>query len=477
MKRFLLILLAMMFCIPVMAEEESLEFVLYDSEASVPGAWQLITGVNTTNAHGDFDPYLITENGYFVVEYNGTPSAVYLALSEWTAGTWSQVDTPAECVEDGTVLKATFTYEQCVQAYGSNDFSEIDQVCVGSANSTGETRVYRIVWHGQPLQDEMGADVILFRGAATSSAANYNMAFCFTKHVGGEFDASQIGVGARIYAEYSGPSNAVYLALSSHSGATHWARVDASEVVDLGYGLYGSYFDYDAMVKAWGDNFARLDQFSVFSTTSQPITLRKLAYFAGNPEPADTSDGRWERPDTGIAFIGDSICQNAMLIYGDWNTILNRADCCNFGIGGQTTVELVARIDELANRDYSMVVFICGINDIGHGYTNEEIVGNFDQMIQTIRANNPECQFLLVSVLPTTNAFYAGQQWKIVELNAAYKKYADNNEGVHYVDVYSSFTHKEGAYAYPELLSDGLHPNADGYAKMAEVLKEYLPVE
>lgn len=476
MKRLILILAALLLCVPAFAED-SVEVVLFDGEASVPGAWTLITGVNTTNASGDFDPYLITEDGCFVVEYTGTPDGVYLALSEWTAGTWSQADAPASCVAEDDILKATFTYEQCVNAYGSTDFSEIDQVCVGSANANGATTLKKLTWYGKPLQDELGADAVLFRGAATSNAVNSNMAFCFTKHVGGEFDAAQIGAGARIYAEYTGPKNGVYLALSSHSGATHWARVDASEIVDLGNGSYGSYFNYDVMVKAWGDDFALLDQFTVFSNSASEVKLRKLAYFAGDAEPTDTSDGRWIRPDTGIAFIGDSICQNALLIYGDWNNILGRADCCNYGIGGQTTMELVARIDELAQRDYSMVVFICGINDIGHGYTNEEIVGNFDAMIKAIREKNADCEFLLVSVLPTTKAFYAGRQWKINELNDAYKAYADSNEGVTYVDVYSAFTEKEGAYAYPELLSDGLHPNAEGYAKMAEILINYLPAQ
>ena len=478
MKKFILAMLVMVLCLPACAEELTpIETVLFDAEASVPGAWQLITGVNTTNAHGDFDPYLITEGGCFIVEYTGTPNAIYLALSEWTAGTWSQMDGPAECTAAGERLIATFTYEQCVAAYGSSDFSEVDQVCVGSANSTGETKVFKITWSGKPPQDELGADAVLFRGAATSNAVNTNMLFCFTKHVGGEFDASQIGVGARMYVEYTGPKNAVYLALSSHSGATQWARVNPTEIVDLGNGNYGAYFDYQAMVAAWGDNFARLDQFTVFSSTAETVILRKLAYFAGDAQPTDQSDGRWDRPDTGIAFIGDSICQNALLIYGDWNAILGRNDCCNFGIGGQTTDHLVARIDEVAQRDYTMVVFICGINDIGRGNTSEEIVANYDAMINAIRAKNPDCQFLLVSVLPTTNAFYTGQQWRITELNDAYRAYAESHEGVTFVDVYSSFTSKSGAYAYPYLLSDGLHPNAEGYTKMAEILKPYLPAD
>lgn len=475
MKRLILFLAVMLMFVPAFAEGAPLEYVLFEGEAAVPGAWQLITGVNTTNAYGEFDPYLITEGGCFIVEYTGTPNAIYLALSEWQAGTWSQADAPAVCEEVGGILKATFTFEQCVEKYGSTDFSEVDQICVGSASSTGETKVLRIIWQGKPLQDELGADEVLFRGAATSQVANSNMAYVFTKHVGGEFDAAQIGPGARIYAEYAGPKDGVYLAVSSHSGATQWARVNASEVIERGDGMYGSYFDYDAIVKAWGDNFARLDQFTIFSATSQTVTLRKLAYFTGEGAPADSSDGKWDRPDTGIAFIGDSICQNALLMFGDWNTILSRTDCCNFGIGGQTTEELVARIDELAKRDYSKVVFICGINDIGRGHTNDEIVGSFDTMIKAIRENNPDCEFLLVSVLPTTSAFYTGQQDKIVQLNLAYENYANQTEGVTYVDVYSAFTAKAGAYAYPELLSDGLHPNAEGYAKMAEALAPYLP--
>ena len=141
------------------------------------------------------------------------------------------------------------------------------------------------------------------------------------------------------------------------------------------------------------------------------------------------------------------------------------------------TVECRARIDELACRDYSMIVFICGINDIGRGYTKEEIVANYDAMITAVREKNPDCEFLIVSVLPTTSAFYAGQQAKINLLNMTIKRYASKTAGVTFVDVYSSFTPKTGEYAYPELLSDGLHPNAAGYKVMAEILTPYLPAE
>ncbi len=479
MKKLLLFaVLLMTITFGVLAEDDGFtEFVIYDGEATVNGNWELAIGVNTTNAQGKFDPALITEDGWFTVEYTGSIKAVYLAFSEWQGGTWASVNVPSACETAGGRCTATFTFDQCYIQYGSKDFSDVDQICVGSTTAAGSTTVHRIVWQGRPLQDDLGADATLFRGAATSNAANAHMQYVFTKHVGGDFDAAQINRGSRFYVEYDGPKNGVYLALSSHSGATQWSRIDPDETVGLENGRWASYFSYDRFSSIWGTNFARLDQISVYSSTAKEITVHRVAYFAGEGDPVDTSDGRWNRPDTGIAFIGDSICQNPIYSYGDWNTILGRSDCANYGIGAQTTVECRARIDELASRDYSAVVFICGINDMGRGYTKEEIVANFDAMITAIREKNPDCEFIIVSVLPTTSAFYAGQQAKINLLNMALKRYASKTAGVTFVDVYSSFTAKTGDYAYPELLTDGLHPNRDGYAVMAEILKKYLPAE
>ncbi len=477
MRRLLILLSLLLLTVSLAsAEEDALEeFVLYDGAAAVNGNWQLAIGVNTTNANGSFDPALITDGGYFTVEYTGSIRAVYLAFSEWQSGQWASVNVPSGCETSGDLCIATFTFNQCYIQYGSRDFTAVDQICVGSTTAAGETVIRRIVWHGRPLQDDLNATATIFRGSVTSNASNASLAYAFTRHVGGEFDAAQINRGSRFYVEYAGQRNGVYLAFSSHSGATQWSRVNADEVVALPDGRWASYFSYDNFASVWGTNFARLDQLTVYSTTPREVTLRRVAYFTGEGDPVDTSDGRWSRPDTGIAFIGDSICQNPIYSYGDWNTILGRTDCVNFGIGAQTTVECRARIDELANRDYSTVVFICGINDIGRGYTKEEIVANYDAMITAIKEKNPDCQFLIVSVLPTTSAFYAGQQAKINLLNMALRRYASNEQGVTFVNVYSSFTPRTGEYAYPELLSDGLHPNREGYAVMAEILSEYLP--
>ena len=429
-----------------LAEEPMTETVLFEGSQPASGGWNLALTIDTTNVNGTFDPSLISENGYFAVTYHGVQNGVYLALSDWEGGVWAQINVPSTCTQTDGMYTAVFSFEQCRMAYGSMDFAAADQICVGTSASTKTMVIHKVAWCGAAQTDSLGADEVLFSGAATSTAQNECLAFRFTQHVGGTFDASQMRTDSRLYVEYSGAK----------------------------YGVYGAYFDESTMAMAFGSNFARLDQISVYSSGKQPVTLHKLAYFAGTGDVVDTSGGRWDRPDTGIAFIGDSICQNAKLLYGDWNTILGRSDCANYGIGGQTTLECRARIGELAARNYRQIVFICGINDIGHGYTKEEIVQNYAAMIETVQANNPDCQFVILSTLPTTSAFYSGQQGKITLLNLVFKRFANKTPNVTFVDAYSAFCPKAGEYAYPELLSDGLHPNAEGYAKIAEMLTPYL---
>ena len=319
-------------------------------------------------------------------------------------------------------------------------------------------------------------EAVLFESFTSASAANTNLLFVFTAHVGGDWDAAQMNEGSAFQVTYTGPENAVYLALSSYSGATQWARVNAAEIVDNEDGSHIATFVWPDIVKAWGTNFARLDLVSVFSATDEATTVTRVAYLPGEGAPVDASDGRWATPDTGIAFIGDSICQNVQGL-GDWNTLLGRKDCVNYGIGAQTTVHCLARIGELCGRDYDQVVFICGINELGRSDYATGIAANDAAMIRALRESNPETQAVLVSVLPTTEAFYHGMQDRIVTVNASLAALAEEMENVTFVDCYSDFLDPERGYAKPELLSDGLHPNAEGYAVIVERLAPALVPE
>lgn len=323
-----------------------------------------------------------------------------------------------------------------------------------------------------------GNFMVLYEGNQQSDGRNSFLIYFFTKHVGGEWDASSITEGSFFYAEYLGASDGVYLSFSSASGGPGWVAVYADETGTTAEGNNYSIFRYDNFSNVYGNNFARLDQIQAYSNTDESVTLKKIAYVDGGGNPVDTSDGTWDRPDSGIAFIGDSIVQNPLtngsdLKNLDWNGILGRTDCANYGIASQTTVQCADRIDELAKKNYDKAVILCGINDLGHGYANSKIIANYEKMITALKEKNPKIKIYIISVLPTTSAFFKNQQWKIVALNTEIKLMTEEMKDVTYVDCHTPFVGEDG-YCRPELVIDGLHPNLDGYAIIADTLNPYL---
>lgn len=315
----------------------------------------------------------------------------------------------------------------------------------------------------------------IFTGSATAAGKDAMLTFQFTKHVGGQWDAAQINRGSAFLMEYEGPEDGVQLVLISHSGSNRWAPMPPDETGKKGKGWY-ALFRYDTFAKRYGENFARLDEIRALCTGEGRVRLTRLAYVPGEGEPVDQTDGTWDKPDTGIAFLGDSIVQNVFYNHGDWNTLLGRKDCVNYGIGSQTTVHCLNRIDEIAKKHYSQLVLLCGINDIGSGYTKEEIVGRVEAMFDAVREKNPGIRFVIISVLPTTSAFFRGAQDRMIALDADLKAYADAHGDVDFADCYNDFVGADG-YCRDGLTMDGLHPNADGYAIVAEKLRPYLVPE
>lgn len=464
------------------AEEKQLQKTnVFSGENKISGEWTLGPSVQTINGSGKFDPAEITHDGYFTIDYTGTEGAVYLAFAEWSTEKWASVNTPTFTEKNENGYTSVFSFEDCAAAYGTEDFSDVDAICAGSAAADGETIITDISWYGYPSDLNLGETAMLYKGSSTANTAGTNLTFLYTKHVGGDWDASAINEGSYFYVEYTGAEDGIYLAFSSASGATNWVAVYPDETGTTEDGRLYSIYKYENFSEAFGTNFARLDQIQAYCAKNEEVTLKRIAYFEGEGDPVDTSDGTWDRPDSGIAFIGDSIVQNPLVDTShlnniDWNGILGRTDCVNYGIGGQTTKECSARIDELAKKNYDKVVMLCGINDIGHGLTNEEIVANYETMFSALNAAKPDVEIFIISVLPTTPVFYTNAQNMITALNDDLKAFAQKHDNVTYVDCYSSFVGEDG-YCKEGITFDGLHPNLDGYAIIAEILNPYLGSE
>lgn len=313
-------------------------------------------------------------------------------------------------------------------------------------------------------------DVVIFEGRKSAQGKDAMLDFYFTKHVGGAFDAAAMTKGSSLVLEYDGPEqNGVYLALISHSGGNRWLTMQPNRVTRLDNGRCRAEFSYVSISMKIGGMFHLLDEIRPLCAGDERITLYSVTYREGDGVPVPRASGDWLRPDGGIAFLGDSITQNVLYNEGDFNTLLGRRDCANYGIGSQTTVHMLGRIDAIASRSYRQLVIWCGINDMGSS-TPDAVMARVESMIDTVREANPGIRFTIISVLPTTDAFFRGAQHKMVELNDLYRSYADAHDDVTFCDVYPYFVGEDG-YCRPELMIDGLHPNSAGYA----ILREHLP--
>ena len=430
---------------------------------------------------GNIEMDTIKDKGYFYVEYTANEKqAVKIALSEWDTSKWVEVE-PSETgtTEDGNYF-AKYSIKAVTEAYGATDLSDVDAISVKCDNTI---TLKELSWVGPKAADD-GAE-ILFSGSKTAKGNTSLFIYLYTKHVGGDFDNASIRYGSYFTLEYTGTKDKINVCLSSASRDDHtWVAVKPTSTVTLDNGHYLSTYTIEDCIEAFTSNLQRLDQIQIYTSydtgEENSVTLKKWKFYQGDGELVDPNgESKWtNKADTGIGFIGDSIVQNALLSYGDFNTILGRTDCSNWGIGGQTTTHISRRIDDMLEMNYHKIVILCGINDMGAGITKEETLENYELMLTKIHNKLPNTKVYTISVLPTTTPFYytPENQEAIRSVDEGIKAFSDKYDFVTYVDCYSKFLGDDG-YCKPELVSDGLHPNEEGYKVIASVLNPILSAD
>jgi lysophospholipase L1-like esterase len=184
-----------------------------------------------------------------------------------------------------------------------------------------------------------------------------------------------------------------------------------------------------------------------------------------------------------VVFLGDSITDR----WDDegFGGFFPEKPYINRGIGGETTLEMLGRFrqDVIALKP-QVVVILAGTNDLGFNLGNspiEAVSGNLASMAEL--ASLHKIRVVLASVLPVSDYNQAPDgapliqtagrpPAKIIELNEAIKKYAERSGHI-YLDYHSALIDEKGMLK-AELASDGLHPNAKGYALMTRLAEQAI---
>lgn len=160
-----------------------------------------------------------------------------------------------------------------------------------------------------------------------------------------------------------------------------------------------------------------------------------------------------------IAFVGDSLVRE-----GDWASWLSHT-VHNFGVSGDTTDDVLARLDEVIDAQPEEVLLLIGTNDLGTRRTVEHLVRNIESMLIDLRRGLPDSRVLVHSILPRGPEF----AHSIKDANIHLRQFSATVRA-QYLDLWPALALEDGSLD-PQLSHDRLHLNDEGYrAWLAELL-------
>ena len=156
----------------------------------------------------------------------------------------------------------------------------------------------------------------------------------------------------------------------------------------------------------------------------------------------------------------------------------------NQSISGERTKGLLNRLDLFKNNDVESIFLMIGINDLIWGETDEDIIANYREIVRQLKKEHPNTQIVVQSILPhggeistweSRDKLLALPSDRIIAMNETLKKIAKDNDA-YYLDLYPIFVTGDG-HLRPDLTTDGLHLNREGYLVWRSAIALYAQLE
>lgn len=167
-----------------------------------------------------------------------------------------------------------------------------------------------------------------------------------------------------------------------------------------------------------------------------------------------------------IVFLGDSHLQGLAVSEVS-------ADAVNFGIGGDTSAALLARLpDYQAVRSAKAIVLVIGTNDLSRR-DNDQIIANLKQLL----VNLPTVPVLLSTILPVDDRGQpqlANRVPRLLSLRTSFAEICTAHTGCQLLDSFTLFADESGRFANQWHEADGIHLNAAGYAHWQQAIQAAL---
>lgn len=267
--------------------------------------------------------------------------------------------------------------------------------------------------------------------------------------------------------------NAVYYLDHSEIGQGMENTVDGTHPTDLGMMRIAA--AYTSKIRSFMNVGEGLNEpEDTLSTTRAKAQYRDAPrYFGTDRHQAILKSNQRYQPD--LVLIGNSITH----FWGgmppgpgfgkdSWDKYFSKYEPLNLGFGWDRIENALWRVrhDELRGISPSYIVVMLGVNNLALN-SDEEIIKGMKNLMQSIRARQPQAALLLMGILPCRD-----REDRVSELNKAYQQLAGELR-ITFADAGSLFLEKNGKLN-EALFSDGVHPNAEGYELLGKFIDDKL---
>lgn len=149
------------------------------------------------------------------------------------------------------------------------------------------------------------------------------------------------------------------------------------------------------------------------------------------------------------------------------------------GVGGETTTDMLARVDAAAANDADVAIVCAGANDVTQAVVASTTIGNIDTIVQTFVGAG--MHVILTTVPPTEGADTAAEQDALLAVNDHIRGLHDPAAGVTIADIYPVLADGAPNVVKAGMAYDTVHWTEVGAAHVgrvvADALAPLLPVQ
>lgn len=173
-----------------------------------------------------------------------------------------------------------------------------------------------------------------------------------------------------------------------------------------------------------------------------------------------------------IIWLGDSITDG-----NQWAELFGNPRMKNRGISGDITDGVLYRLGEVTESKPAKVFIMIGVNDFARDRSVDYVLKNYEKMVDRIRADSPDTEIYIQSILPVNDAFpqfpsHTDETADIRAANERLKKLAAE-KGATYINLFDDMS-IAGNKLNPDYTEDGLHLNGKGYLVWKSEVEPYL---